>query len=223
MGMYSPLKGRKNMPKRYRLTYSSKFQKINNFISLLFSTSLLDCGVAAVIDIVLLFPIMYITGNAYLKIMKTEEVPKHYFLYCFLFLACVEFVIILIVEIKRRFIYCEFREKGIYVYNNNGVKFGYGNIFKKNAIIPYDEINACYISTGEFVTKSYSALSYFKRFKNRLLHESKYDYIPAIAYGDFENDCIILELENKKGVVLPIENCEQFIAEYESITKQSDK
>lgn len=198
----------------YKFKYSSKLREKYNFITLFIALVLIDIGILIVVDFLLFFPIFYIIGLLHELITGIVECPDRVLYSAWISILVIELIIIIIVEIKRRFTYCQIREKGIYIYNNNFAKFGCGSIFKRNATIRYSKIENCYIAIADFVPKNYSWMSLFKRIHRRILKSEQYDYIPAIADGDFENECIILELKNGKAVVMPIENCEQFLKDY---------
>lgn len=204
----------------YKFTFPNKFTKYFSLIKTFIALFIIDCGVTLLVDILLFLPVLYVTEELYVLIMNVDEVPSSYLYFCFIGIVLLELVVIIATEIKRRFVYCKFEPKGIYIYNNNFARFGYGKPFKMNVTIPYNKINSCYIANGNFVQKDYRYWIYNKI--KKAFNRDEYDYMPVIACGDYNNDCIILELKNRNGIVIPIEDCQQFLDEYKSRTNEID-
>lgn len=209
---------------KYRFVYPSNSIKIADSFIAWVQTVFYDFCITVIINILIFLPTLLIIEYTYVIVMNADEVPVSFIKTSYSVIFIIEILFIAFIEIKRRFTYCELKSYGLYIYNNNGMKFGYGNWYKRNATIPYSQIELCYISKADFVPKNYWKqiwfISMFRYLNRKINKSSTYDYIPAIANGNYKSNCIIIELKNKKAVVLPIDDCDDFLSKYNSIINQ---
>lgn len=132
--------------------------------------------------------------------------------------------------------YIKISSKGILIHNGNTIHFGLRQQFRFNTMVSFDRIKKCYIEIPIDCPKTYSYLIY-KKFGG---NDEYFDYIrkagiiktkePALADGRYDEKCILLELDNKRIIVIPIDECEkflelfnQYIEKYNELQKAKEK
>lgn len=113
--------------------------------------------------------------------------------------------------------YVKIGPNGILIHNCNFIHFGLGQHYRINITVEFKHIVNCKIEIPVDCPKNYSYLMYSKCGDNK----AYYDYRkkvgvmktkePAIAGGRFDEECILLELDNKRIIVIPIDECAEFL------------
>lgn len=128
-----------------------------------------------------------------------------------------EAVIIFVLSFKRINPYIKILPKGIFIYNNNFQHFGLCQFHRINITIPYCKIVKC---TKEIpidcpINYNYKAYNYFIENKQYQEYKRRRGSVrikePAIAGGRYDEECILLELDNKRIIVIPIDECAEFL------------
>lgn len=213
---------------KYKLNRTSKQVEIVYAVWELILFLFIDMSIIIFVDFMLVIPFTDLIYSLVETIDDTIELTTENIYTIYKSVLVIEFLIVLAINIKRRFLYCQMRYKGVYIYNNNFTKFGYGKFYKLNATIPYSEIETCYKARAVDCPPTYRYQYYylFTYLSKKINKDTSYGYIPPILYGDYDSECVILQLHNKKIVPLPIEDCDGFIEEFErwcSITNNAKK
>lgn len=181
---------------------------------------MLDILITVLIDIPLFFFILLGVGEVFTSLKGVETVPGSLSHLVILILAVIELFIIVVIECIRRNTYVSIDYNGVYVYNNNSVKFGMKQFYKRSATIPFSKITCCYVSVPNNVPRNYR-YQYFSAFRNigrsinsYLGNTNNPYYIPAVSRGRYDKECVLLELINGKTVVLPIDECDEFVERF---------
>lgn len=205
---------------RFKIRYSGNMWKNFSNAVMVLEYSLVDSLIALLIDISLFFFILLGFGKIYYAVTGVVEVPSDVSKSILASLVIIELIIIIIIECKRRNTYVSIDYRGVYVYNNNGMKFGVGQWYRRNAVIPFGKIVKCYSEVPKNVPKNYryqyfAVFKHFARDFNQIIgKENSPYYLPAVSRGRFDEECVILELTTGKSVVLPIDECKQFVDLY---------
>lgn len=213
---------------KYKFNYENKFHSIVQFAYMYYFFIILDITITAIIDAIMFIPFTVFTGEIYMYLESVPEVPKEYTYSLCKIVLVLELLFIVIVEFKRRITFCQLKGNGVLIYNNCFQKFGYGSFVKRCATVPYNQIELCYKAIPTGCPKTYRYQYYYplSSLKKKIAKDTSYRYIPPIAHGAYDSECVILQLHNKKIVPLPIDDCDGFIEEFKrwcAITNNSKK
>lgn len=127
---------------------------------------------------------------------------------------------------KTSIYYVKITSKGIYLHHGNFVHYGLHQFPTINTTIPFKNIISCKIGIPvdcppNFRYSYYNHISMIKRyFDIKRGKEVEYMKEPAIAGGRYDEECILLELDNKRIVVIPIDECEEFLELFNQYMEQ---
>ena len=209
---------------KFKIEYSSKASKVLMFGLYWFGSFILDFMIAFIINLVTLLPNLVLITQLCSVIYKVENVPQEISIKYICAFYAIQCIIIAVVEIKRRFLYVKVEPDGIFVYTNLFMKFEYGKWYRRNVKLRYYDIECCYKCNGYFLPKThiseYWFVKAFRRIENAVYSVQEREYKTAIAFGRYNADCIFLDLKNGKTAVLPIKDCDTFLAEYEKYAQR---
>lgn len=211
---------------KYKLHYKNTYQTIHMGIISYIGSLSIDVLVTLAVDIIAIFSIYFVL-YAINKGVDNIDITIEQFLQALKVTSIAEAIIILLVNIKKQFIYCEFRHNGLFLYTNNDLATGYRRKFSRNSLIPYSEIVSVKKTVNHNVPETYSAGYRFNSallfVKRKMNIEAENQIVPAIAFGDFSGECIAVELKNHKTLYLPIRECDKFIEEYKKLKNIIDE
>lgn len=203
---------------KYNLKFSNKFRKAISVLVLFSVYVLIDIFFIAALDIIA-FLIM-------LCFITVFDWNLALFMELFKLTIIIEVIFIIFIEIKRRSPYVKITPKGVLIYNSNGVHFGLRQYYRLNAVAPYDRIVSCKIGIPvdcppNYRYQRYNTLFMIKRYFD-LKHGKDVSYMkePAIAGGRYDEECILLELDNKRIIVIPIDECSEFLEQFNKYFEQ---
>lgn len=207
---------------KFKFQYSSKAKEVYSKINLFIGWLIIDIAFTLIIDIILFIPITLIIDKIYTLFTNKIEVPATFSTPILIILGIIELLVIIVIECKRRNVYVKLDSCGVYIYNNNFAKFQSNQWYKLNATLNFCDIADCYSMVPSNVPKNYlyQYLEPIRMTSRRLGLSNAPYYVPAIASGRYDKECVLLELKNSKTVVLPIDNCDKFI---ELFNKYSEK
>ncbi len=207
---------------KFKFQYSSKAKEIYSKINLFIGWIIIDIAFTLIINIILFIPVTLIIDKIYTLFTNKIEVPATFSTPILIVLGIIELIVIIFVECKRRDVYVELNCNGVYIHNNNGMRFQPKQWYKLNASISFYDIVDCYSMTPKNVPKNY-LYQYIAPVKNISRHlglSNNPYYIPAIASGRYSDECVLLELKNGKTIVLPINDCDKFIELFNVYSKK---
>lgn len=185
----------------------------------------------------MLFALIPILALCFLVVTIVAILSDAISLYYFsIFIFVLEFLLALFIALYSNKRYIKISSKGILIHNGNTIHFGLSQQFRFNTMVSFDRIKKCYIEIPIDCPKTYSYLIYKKIGGN----DEYFDYIrkagviktkePALADGRYDEKCILLELDNKRIIVIPIDECEEFlelfnqyIEKYNELHKENKK
>lgn len=185
----------------------------------------------------MLFALIPILALCFLVVIIVAVLSDAISLYYFsIFIFVLEFLLALFIALYSNKRYIKISSKGILIHNGNTIHFGLRQQFRFNTMVSFDRIKKCYIEIPIDCPKTYSYLIY-KKFGG---NDEYFDYIrkagviktkePALAGGRYDEKCILLELDNKRIIVIPIDECEkflelfnQYIEKYNELQKAKEK
>lgn len=207
---------------KFKLEYRNKSSEIYSKIKLFIAFFIIDIAFTLPMNFVFILPVMFIVSKIYTLFTGEIEVPESISNTALIILLIIELAVIIAVEIKRRNQYVRLDYRGVYICNNNGVRFQPKQWYKINATISFYDIVDCYSMKPSNVPKNYR-YQYIAPIKDTARHlglSNKPYYIPAIANGRYNEECVLLELKNGKTIVLPIDNCDDFISAYNELAEK---
>jgi|GEM_PF-1604943 len=148
-------------------------------------------------------------------------------------ILCVMIVLTLIIEYyiiwKASIYYVELTPKGVFIHHGNFVHFGLRQTFRMNVNVPYDRIVNCKKGVPvdcppNYRYTYYSQLRTIKRYVDlKSGKDIPYMTEPAIAGGRYNEECILLELDNKRIIVIPIDECDAFLELFDQYMEKFKK
>ncbi len=195
---------------KYKLKYKSALAKI--YHSLLFYLCFAVIALLLFLVIDLLFLIVFsLFAVKYLPV--TEQG-----IYDFARLVLViETFISVLIALKLNKRYVKIGSQGVLIHNSNTEHFGLGQRNRLNVIVPFEHIVCCYIEIPFDCPDNYK----YKKYNRFGANEIYFDYRrkvgvmktkePAISGGRYDEENILLELDNKRIIVIPIDECKEFL------------
>lgn len=209
----------------FKLHYSSKKKKVINTIRLYFINLLFDYIKITLINIPLFFLIFFIFSSFMLPISENTSVNLSKISNSiFILLLVIEFVTVCIVEYKQRHVYVLLHSQGIIIHAGNYESFGISQIPKKDIFIPYSRILSCYIAIPYNIEKDVSFMyrNTFDDIRAFCKHTIAKRHLmniplvlPSIKGGRYEEECIMVELDNNRIIAFPINECSEFLEKFE--------
>lgn len=200
---------------RFRLQFSSKIKKIGYKFAHFWNLTILFLFPAAIIMFIVYFAVLFL-------LIELEEAGAVLLPYDFenTMLCVMIFLTAVIggyVIWKTSIYYVELTPKGIFIHHGNFSHYGLRQFFRINVNISYARIVNCKIGIPvdcppNFRYTYYNQLKMIKKyFDLKQGKEVEYMKEPAIAGGRYDEECILLELDNKRIVVIPIDECNEFL------------
>lgn len=200
---------------KFKLQFSSKGREIYSKINLFFGFFIIDFVFTLIFNMIFFIPVTLIIDEVYFILHAGEtEVPEAFSVPILIALAIIELIVIIIAECKKRNVYVRLDYRGVYICNYNLMRFQSNQWYKLNATLKFYDIENCYTMIPIDVPKNY-LYQYFEPFRMTSRHlglSHKPYYVPAIASGRYDEECVLLELKNGKTVVLPIDDCDEFVS-----------
>lgn len=204
----------------FKLQYENRKNKMIYTLRLFLINSLIDLIKILLINIPVLFIVFFALSSV--RDLLPEVLLQNYSTISKAVIICifaVELIIICITELKQSGVYVFVRSDGIVIHNRDYKCFGIIQKPSKSTFIPYNRILSCYIAVPRNIEKN-AALMYkntFDDIRNSFhntigtRHLMKLPLIlPSIKGGRYDRECIMLELDNNRTVVLPVDECEKF-------------
>lgn len=206
----------------FKFQYSSKAKEVYSKINLFIGWLIIDIAFTLIIDIILFIPITVIIDKIYTLFTNKIEVPSSFSTPALIILGIIELMVIIVIECKRRNVYVRLYPYGVYICNNNFARFQSNQWYKLNATISFCDIVDCYSMIPSNVPKNYlyQYLEPIKMTSRRFGFSNAPYYVPAIASGRYDEECVLLELKNGKTIVLPIDQCDEFIELFNKYSKK---
>lgn len=195
---------------KYKLQYKSALVKA--YHSLLFYLCFAVIALLPIILINLLFVIVFdLFAEEYLHITEQNIYD------CACFVLVIEIFISVLIALKYNKRYVKIDSKGVLIHNSNTEHFGLGQRNRLNVIVPFERVVCCYIEIPVDCPDNYK----YKKYNRFGANEIYFDYRrkvgvmktkeSAIAGGRYNEQCVLLELDNKRIIVIPIDECEEFL------------
>lgn len=206
----------------YKLQYRSVLAKAHHSFLFYICFAVIALLLIAAID--LLFILVFTLFAAeYLPV--TEQ--NIYDCACFVFV--IEIFISVFIALKCNKRYVKIGSHGVLIHNSNTEHFGLGQRNRLNVIVPYERVVRCYIEIPVDCPDNYK----YKKYNRFGANENYFDYKrkvgvmktkePAIAGGRYNEECILLELDNKRIVVIPIDECDAFLELFDQYMEKFKK
>lgn len=204
---------------KYKLQYKSAFAKA--YHSFLFYLCFAAIALLLIIAIDLLFFIVFVFFAAeYLPIIEQNIYD------CFYFVLVIEILIAIFIALQCNKRYIRIGSQGILIHNSNTEHFGLGQRNRLNITVPFERVVRCYTEIPVDCPDNYM----YKKYNRFGANEIYFDYKrkvgimktkePAISGGRYNEECILLELDNKRIIVTPIDECEEFLELFNQYMEQ---
>lgn len=194
---------------KYKLQYRSALVKAYHSFLFYLCFALIDLLVIVVINVLFMVSAFWVAG--YIAITEQNIYD------CAYFILVIEIFISVLIALKSNKRYVKMDSKGVLIHNSNTEHFGLGQRNRLNVIVPFERVVGCYIEIPVDCPDNYK----YKKYNKFGANEIYFDYIrkvgvmktkePAIAGGRYDKKCILLELDNKRIIVIPIDECEEFL------------
>lgn len=208
---------------KFEMKYSTRFKQIVYFIGGFLYASMFT---------ILPFLVLCVLSHFLFSILFGEEVGADL---AKTFLA-VEIIVLIIFYTKNSQYYVKIDYRGVKISNYSFLHYGLRQPFRINVIIPFDRIVGCTSSIPvdcppNFRYAYYNGREMIERRRN-LKRGKDVNYIrePALAGGRYDEECVLLELDNKRIIVIPIDECEEFVElldkymqQYRELERQREK
>jgi len=189
---------------KFEMKYSTRFKQIVYFIG----GFLYAAGFS-----ILPFLFLYVLSHFAFSILFGEEIgadlAKTFF--------AVEIIGLIVFYTKNSQYYVKIDYRGVKISNYSFLHYGLRQPFRMNVIIPFDRIVGCTSSIPvdcppNFRYAHYNGREMIARRRN-LKRGKDINYIrePALAGGRYDKECVLLELDNKRIIVIPIDECDEFV------------
>lgn len=197
------------MAMKYKLQYRSALVKAYHSFLFYLCFALIDLLVIVVINVLFMVSAFWVAG--YIAITEQNIYD------CAYFILVIEIFISVLIALKSNKRYVKIDSKGVLIHNSNTEHFGLGQCNRLNVIVPFERVVGCYIEIPVDCPDNYK----YKKYNKFGANEIYFDYIrkvgvmktkePAIAGGRYDKECILLELDNKRIIVISIDECEEFL------------
>lgn len=194
---------------KYKLQYRSALVKAYHSFLFYLCFALIDLLVIVVINVLFMVSAFWVAG--YIAITEQNIYDYAYFI------LVIEIFISVLIALKSNKRYVKMDSKGVLIHNSNTEHFGLGQRNRLNVIVPFERVVGCYIELPVDCPDNYK----YKKYNKFGANEIYFDYIrkvgvmktkePAISGGRYDKKCILLELDNKRIIVIPIDECEEFL------------
>lgn len=205
----------------FKLHYESKKKKITNSLRLFLINFLFDIIKVSLINIPVLFIVFLALSS--IRELLPEILLQNYSAISYTVVICIfiiELIIICITELKQSGLYVFIRSDGIIIHSRNYECFGIIQKPSKSTFIPYNRILSCYIAVPLNIEKDVSFM--YKNMFDDIInffhntvgarHLMNLPLIlPSIKGGRYNCECVMLELDNNRTIVLPIDECGKFL------------
>lgn len=203
----------------YKLIYISQSKEKKNIFRLYLVNVVFDLVKCALIDI----PQFILIAIIFSFLFRESSSGTTTFIILIALLLVAQLIYVLLNQFRKREPYVFINRAGITLHARNFENYGIGVFPKQDIFIAYDEIKDCYISVPYTMEKNIGfayknmltdATDFFKG-RIGFRHKTEQPHIlPSIADGRYDCKCVLVRLHNKYTIVLPIDNCEQFLQSF---------
>lgn len=194
---------------KFKLRYSSVLKE---FFYALFIFIITAPFMAAAVFIIYLF-FVFAFGLTVGKVFQLPEQTVYDISHIFL---AVEIIAAVAAQFKMSRCYVKVNHNGVFLHNANYVHFGLSQSIRLNTRIPFGRIVSCRSAVPLDCPEDYDYMN-----NKRLFKDNRYkDYIrkagvvnteePAIPGGRYDDRCALLELDTKRIIVIPLDECDIF-------------
>lgn len=194
---------------KYKLQYRSALVKAYHSFLFYLCFALIDLLVIVVINVLFMVSAFWVAG--YIAITEQNIFDGAYFVFT------IEIFISFFIAFKCNKRYVKVDSQGVLIHNSNTEHYGLRQCNRLNVIVPFNRIVRCYKEIPVDCPNNYT----YKKYNRFGANEIYFDYIrkvgvmkakePAISGGRYDKECILLELDNKHIIVIPIDECEEFL------------
>lgn len=205
----------------YKLQYRSALVK--GYHSFLFYLCFAGIDLLAIVIINLLLMVFAFFVTGYIAITEQNIYNVAYFVFV------IEIFISVLIAFKCNKRYVKIDSQGVLIHNSNTEHYGLRQHNRLNVIVPFDRIVRCYKGIPVDCPDNYM----YKKYNRLGANEVYFDYRrkvgvmktkePAISGGRFNEECILLELDNKRIIVIPIDECDSFLKLFDQYMDQFKK
>lgn len=224
---------------RFKLQHSSKFKEGGYKVAHFWNCALLFTFPILIIALVVWLSICYLLmllEQAVAAMPIFAGIVNWLFRNALYIIAIVALVVDIVTIWKTSIYYVEIKSKGIYLHHGNFVHYGLRQFPTINTIVPFKNIVSYKIGIPvdcppNFRYTYYNHIYLLKRyFDMKRGKEVEYMKEPALAGGRYDEECVLLELDNKRIIVIPIDECEEFVElldkylqQYRELERQREK
>lgn len=224
---------------RFKLQYDSKIKQIGYKFAHFWSFSLFFMIPFGIVLFVAFFSLMIL-------LIKLQSAGVHLFIIgelnddtakpIFWIMFVIGLILVYYIIWRTSIFYVELTPKGVFIHHGNFMHFGLHQFLRINVNVPYNRIVSCKIGIPVDCPRNYRYTRYNQLFMIiryfDLKHGREVEYMkePALAGGRYDEKCILLELDNKRIIVIPIDECEkflelfnQYIEKYNELQKTKEK
>lgn len=215
----------------FEFCYESKEKKIINTIKLFALNFILDFIKVLFINIPVFLIIFFFFSIV--RDLFSLQVDFDYSTVGYIVILCIiiiELVAICISEYRQRQLYVFVRFDGITIHNRSYENFGVNQRPKRKTFIPYSRILSCYSAIPYNIEKNawfmykntFDDVNNFFKQTIGVRHIMNAPLVlPAINGGRYDEECVMLELDNNITVALPINECGQFLEIFQKYSSYS--
>ena len=216
------------MAMKYKLQYRSALVKAYHSFLFYLCFALIDLPAIVVINLLLM--VCAFSAARYIAIAEQNIFTGAYFVFA------IEVFISVLIAIKCNKRYVKIDSQGVLIHNSNTEHFGLRQCSRLNVIVPFNRIVHCYKEIPVDCPNNYR----YKKYNKFGANDVYFDYKrkvgvtktkePAISGGRYSEECVLLELDNKRIIVIPIDECEEFVElldkylqQYRELERQREK
>lgn len=205
----------------YKLQYRSALVKA--YHSFLFYLCFAGIDLLAIVIINLLLMVFAFCVTGYIAITAQNIYNVAYFVFV------IEIFISVLIAFKCNKRYVKIDSQGVLIHNSNTEHYGLRQRNRLNVIVPFNRIVRCYKEIPVDCPNNYT----YKKYNRFGANEVYFDYRrkvgvtktkePSISGGRYDEECVLLELDNKRIIVIPIDECDSFLKLFDQYMDQFKK
>lgn len=194
---------------KFKLCYSSFLKEVFHALFIFIITAPFVAAAVFLLYLLFVFVLGLTVGKGFPLPEQTVYDISHIFL-------AVEIIVAVVAQFKMSRCYVKVNPNGVFLHNANYVHFGLSRSMRLNTRIPFGRIVSCRAAVPLDCPEDYDYMNH-----KRLFKDNRYkDYIrkagvvhteePAISGGRYDDRCALLELDTKRIIVIPIDECDMF-------------